>query len=272
MSDLQTPVEGETGGSKPEKPWYKRWWVWAIAVVVVAAIANPSGNSRDTKTASSGKTTQQSSSAKTDPTSSQADEAQAEPEPEPEPEPAEPTAKELIDGNFGTFATVSKTGKGDGIIKVPSAALGGIVVATHKGSSNFAIEALDDSNQETDLLVNEIGSYRGVTLFTGDEAPVKLKITADGKWTIMIAPVSSAKKATASNSGKGDAVLIYDGEAADWKISHKGSSNFSINFIGTEGSDLLVNEIGNYNGVVPASAGPAVISIGADGAWTMVSE
>jgi hypothetical protein len=34
---------------------------------------------------------------------------------------------------------------------------------------------------------------------------------------------------------------------------------------------LLVNEIGAYTGTVPLSSGPSVISVSADGNWTLVT-
>jgi len=252
-----------TGTGK--KPWFKKWWVWAIAVVAVVAIASVRSPASDSGTGSPAAATAPSVA----PEPSTAPPADAIPA---EPIPAESTAGDLMDGNFGTFAAVSKSGRGDGIVKVPVDAVGAIVTATHSGSSNFAIEALDAGNKTTGLLVNEIGKYRGVTMFTEDEAPVKLKITADGSWTVRIAPVSSAKPATSSNSGSGDAVLLYDGAAADWKFTHSGSSNFAVTYLSTEGNDLLVNEIGKYSGTVPAAAGPAVVVISADGKWTMVAQ
>jgi len=256
--DALTPGTGK-------KPWFKKWWVWAIAVVLVVAIASTRAPASDSGTGSSAATTAPSVAPEPS-TAAPQDVAPA------EPIPAEPTAAELMDGNFGTFAALSKSGRGDGIVKVPVDAVGAIVTATHSGSSNFAIEALDAGNKTTGLLVNEIGNYRGVTMFTADEAPVKLKVTADGSWTVKIAPVSSAKTATSSNSGSGDAVLLYEGIAADWKFTHSGSSNFAVKYLSTEGNDLLVNEIGKYSGIVPAAAGPAVVVINADGKWTMVAQ
>ena len=32
---------------------------------------------------------------------------------------------------------------------------------------------------------------------------------------------------------------------------------------------LLVNEIGAYSGTVPLSAGPSILTVTADGAWTL---
>lgn len=47
------------------------------------------------------------------------------------------------------------------------------------------LQTLDASNQMSDLLVNEIGSYSGVVSYglMGAESAM-LQITADGAWTI----------------------------------------------------------------------------------------
>jgi len=175
------------------------------------------------------------------------------------------------DEAYGTFTTVVKSGRGDAIIALPKGAKAGLVIATHKGSSNFQVSGLDAGNQSTiDGLVNEIGNYTGTTaygLMDMGNAPVKLKIVADGSWTIKIAPISSARVLPASISGKGDAVFKFEGDAADFAITHKGSSNFQVQQYGGD-LNMGVNEIGNYSGTVPFVAGPTVLVIGADGTWT----
>jgi hypothetical protein len=178
------------------------------------------------------------------------------------------------DETYGSFSPISKNGRGDAIVKLPKGAAAGIVTFTHKGSSNVAASVLDSSNQPTgDLLVNEIGSYSGVTAFglhDFGEDPTKIKITADGTWTIRIAPVSSAPALGKSVAGKGDKVFRYDGGGSDWAITHKGSSNFAVVQVGGWMPNLAVNEIGNYRGVVPFVEGPSVVTVTADGRWSLV--
>ena len=177
----------------------------------------------------------------------------------------------VYDDAYGTFTTVVKSGRGDALIAIPKGAKAGMVTATHNGSSNFQISGLDASNQPTiDGLVNEIGNYSGTTpygLTEMGEAPIKLQIVADGKWTIQIAPISSARVLPASISGKGDAVFKFEGDAADFAITHEGSSNFTVQQYGGD-LNMGVNEIGKYSGTVPFVAGPTVLVIGADGAWS----
>jgi hypothetical protein len=52
-------------GAKIKKPWYKKWWVWVIAVVVVGGIAG-SGKGEDDKTTPQVSTTAQNGTATAD--------------------------------------------------------------------------------------------------------------------------------------------------------------------------------------------------------------
>jgi hypothetical protein len=71
------------------------------------------------------------------------------------------------------------TGRGDAVLRVESAQLDFTTVAlTHRGSSNFVVEAYGDSS---DLLVNEIGRYSGETILP--DGTVLVAISADGAWT-----------------------------------------------------------------------------------------
>lgn len=60
------------------------------------------------------------------------------------------------------------------------------------------------------------------------EVSVKLKIVADGSWTIKIAPISTAPVLPSSASGNGAKVLRYESEAVDVAITHKGQANFTV--------------------------------------------
>lgn len=187
-------------------------------------------------------------------------------------EPAPLTVQEVVTEAFGTFKPLVAKGKGDSVVKVPAGAAAAIVTATHSGTSNFTLQVLDSENHETELLINTIGKYTGTTFAGESDAPGRLKVGADGAWTITVAPVASAKLMGTSAAGRGDAVLLYDGPVADWTVSHKGQSNFVVKTISTESSDLPINEIGNYSGVVPVGAGPMVVIINADGAWSVQTQ
>lgn len=174
---------------------------------------------------------------------------------------------------FGTFSKFSKKGRGDGVVRLPSGVSAALVRVTHDGESNFGVQVLDENNQPTaDLLVNVVGSYRGTTAYGFNDfgaAPAKLRILADGAWSVTISPIASAPKFDGSASGTGDRVFRYDGDPASVKIRHRGEANFSVLQIGQGYPDLLVNEVGEYDGTVPLSAGPSVLTIKADGDWSI---
>lgn len=201
-----------------------------------------------------------------------ADEPAAVPAVEEPAEPETPAFAGWADDTFGTFAAVTESGAGDSLLTLPAGATGAIVTANHQGSANFALSVLDANNTSTgELLVNTIGAYTGTTAYGLNSlgAGVRLQVTADGPWTITFAPVSSATEL--ATSGSGDAVFAYNGDAAALTATHAGSANFAVieETSALFSIGLLVNEIGAYSGTVPLSAGPSLVSITADGAWTL---
>lgn len=190
----------------------------------------------------------------------------------PTPASEAPTAGSWADKKYGTFVSISESGSGDSIVSLPAGATAGIVTAQYTGESNFALQVIDAQNASTgQLLVNTIGGYTGTTAygFNALAAGAAVQITASGPWTLRFDPVSAAPPLAAA--GSGDAVFLYSEGAARLTASHSGESNFVVQ----EETDgfafgLLVNEIGAYTGTVPLSAGPSVITVTADGAWTLV--
>jgi hypothetical protein len=173
---------------------------------------------------------------------------------------------------YGSFSGFERSGFGSDVINLPGNARSGIVVATHSGSSNFIIQTLDGSNEPVGLLVNEIGNYSGTTAFAlsgFDDIGTKLRIQASGSWSIKVLPVSSAPELTGANVG--DGIFLYGGAATNFRLTHGGESNFIIVEHPNAWFDyqLIVNEIGRFDGVVPFVAGPAVVEVLADGYWTV---
>ena len=100
----------------------------------------------------------------------------------------------------------------------------------------------------------------------------------------------SSGSATAVDSRTRDVArpvfLTFDGEVAPGEpfaymapnavvveaISNKGGGNFVVMQSDGTWPDLLINEIGTYNGTVPLSSGPSLLLITADGKWTMTEE
>jgi hypothetical protein len=175
------------------------------------------------------------------------------------------------------FEPITLKGRGDKVarFKIPADAA---AIATIKatGRDNFAVWTLDASGSETDLLVNEIGAYAGTVLFDENEGDhsVAFEVTASGSWTIRVKPISAARvwEPTGSLKGKGDDVVQLTPPATGLSatdVRHTGKGNFAIWAYSTDGTDLLVNDIGRYSGQVLLPDGTFLLAITADGSWTM---
>lgn len=151
----------------------------------------------------------------------------------------------------------------------------------HDGSRNFIVESYDDAGN-SDLLINTIGAYDGYVLLSGT-SPYAFEITADGAWTYTIERLSdvneddphivfAADGSVSSFSGSGDYVTdIWTGGSGAWQFTHDGERNFAVWLYTTDGRDLLVNEIGVYDGkkMVSIPAGSkAFFEISASGNWS----
>jgi hypothetical protein len=174
-----------------------------------------------------------------------------------------------------TFKAITLKGRGDKVakFKIPEDSVA-TATFSHSGSSNFAVTSLDASGGQNDLLVNEIGKYKGTVLFDDNAHSVAFKIEADGGWTAVVKPISSARKWDLSKAltGTGDDVVGVTGKVSGLVssvVKHSGTSNFAVIVYGDEGRDLLINEIGKYSGEVLMPPGLVLISISADGKWSI---
>jgi hypothetical protein len=209
----------------------------------------------------------------TDPPETSEPETSESPEPaETTEEPSEETDTADFFSQFPSFDPVTESGTGDSVIELPETQ--GIITASHNGSSNFVLTVLDSGNAMSELPVNVIGSYEGTTAYGMDELSedaAALEILADGDWEITVAPVTDAPEFSDSQAAQGDGVLLYTGGPATWSLSHDGESNFAVIYVSDSffGWELLVNEIGPYEGTVAVTSGPGVVIVTADGEWSL---
>lgn len=172
------------------------------------------------------------------------------------------------------FDPIRLSGRGDDVVSLDKPDVPAIVTFTHSGSRNFIVTSFDGSGNQIDLLVNDIGAYEGTRPldFGSSELTERLEIQADGSWTVLVEPLSSAKTVrvpTANTSGQGDMVLLLSGSSPDTaEISHTGESNFIVQAFGNS-RRLLVNEIGNYSGTVIVPQDTFVLEVQADGRWQL---
>ena len=176
-------------------------------------------------------------------------------------------------------STQSFSGNGDDVIDVANIKGSVIIKFTHDGDENFIVVSKSPDDDYLDLLVNEIGAYRGTVIqelgksWLGTRTLGMLEISADGDWTVSIKPLSKAKKWNGKSlSGSGDIVLkVPNGVKANNKLSmrHSGDSNFIVYTYSSKGKvlDLKVNEIGNYSGKKTFGRGVYYIVIQTQGDW-----
>jgi len=139
------------------------------------------------------------------------------------------------------------------------------------------VESLAADGSLNDLLVNTIGAYSGTVLFDQNAGAhsVAFRITSSVHWSVKIEPTTAARTwgGTGTLSGKGDDVVIISPAAAGLTTitsTHNGAANFVVTSYNSSGSNLLVNEIGHYTGQTTLPDGSFLLSITADGAWTII--
>lgn len=174
------------------------------------------------------------------------------------------------------FAAIELSGTGNSVprFEIPEDAAA-IAEIAHTGAANFAVWALGEGGDQTDLLVNTIGNYTGTLLFdeSAGSHTVAFDVEADGIWTITIKPVTEAFRwdGTETLAGTGDDIAILDPPSSGLKsvtLTHGGDGNFAVFGYGPT-TDLMVNEIGAFSGEVLLADGTFLFEINANGPWTI---
>ena len=183
------------------------------------------------------------------------------------------------------------------------------MTATHRGSSEFAVQILTDwhlqSQSATGALHSGTGSPRGsvasietsgayngirahqvsqAQLFGLTPGTYLAQVTADGAWKIELTqPVWDSGDSPPFNwSGSGDDVkgpMNLETGTRSVAITHNGSSNFVVELVKADGTlaEKLVNVTGPYDGSVEVKIHPIIgltpdiygMIITADGGWTV---
>jgi hypothetical protein len=165
------------------------------------------------------------------------------------------------------------SGRGDNVVDVTKWDGPAIAHITHSGGSNFAVWNYGTDGQRIDLLVNTVGSYIGTVPldWLADEETARFEVTAGGDWEIRIEPLLLVRGEVVPSTfgGTGDDVVYLDGKNPDLLKVDAGTaeSNFAIWAWGSEGRDLLVNDIAPYAGTVMVSPDAFLLVIHATGDW-----
>lgn len=139
---------------------------------------------------------------------------------------------------------------------------------THQGKDNFIVKTFIGAKR--DLLVNEIGNYSGARPVISVDQPVTFDVDADGPWSIILEPIGTQE--FAHMTGKGDDVSrIFPAPAVGpWEFKHDGTDNYIVKLHCSNGSTLVQNRIGVFNGstVLQPRGERCFWEVEADGNWS----
>ncbi|MGW5363319.1 hypothetical protein [Actinopolymorpha pittospori] len=243
-------------------------------IVVIAVAASTGGCAADDGKVATGTVATSSPDTTSSPTATATPSATPTREPTPTPTAVTPTEDESTEPTSEATKKASPagpgdySGSGDKILTITEPGDIRFARFTHEGSEDFKVESVESQ----ELLVDTVGPYSGRVVFDvfEGENTKRLKITADGAWTVKLLPIESVREFEKGQaiSGRGDDAVGYlDGKGVA-KIKHVGESNFVLRVYTEDSYDLLVNEIGNYEGE-QALTGISLIQVVADGSWSI---
>lgn len=177
---------------------------------------------------------------------------------------------QISKSNSKAFEIKRFSGRGDGVTEEYHIPMGVYrLKIQHNGESNFVVYNMANGNN---LLVNEIGKYRGSVFVEGDSS-LLLDVTADGSWSATVEAVDVSAGYFAS--GKGDYtsnLFLADSITQPVSFKHKGNSNFVVYLYSFAEKTLVVNEIGQYEGIRILDFYPDDVylwEVVADGEWSI---
>lgn len=272
------PVPAAEPPATPKWWKKKRWklptWAWIGIVVLMIAAAAGGGDSKKDEPAAAPVATDAK------PAELVADTVATTTNPTTPPTEAattEPATTTTIEATTTTVPEPAPVffGDGDDVVELPADNDRVVMSASHVGSANFIVEALDADLLPVDYPVNEIGAFTGSVLLATIGAPSDvryLRVTADGVWSIKLLDLAELRQFDdgAAIDGQGPEVFTYVGGGGIFEVVNTGESNFIVNVIGSDGfPDYPINEIGAYTGRIPIKSGPSIIAVDSDGTWSI---
>lgn len=254
-SQPPTPPPMQYGeGAKEKKPFYKRWWFIAIVVIILFfIIVGIVGGDGDENSTNPGADEVQQNQQVADDESNNVAES-------PESAAPEPTEPKSI---FPAFDSQSFSGTGDDVVDIELSDPAVITFSCPACERNVIVRS--DNDYDT-VVVNAIGSYSGkhVVNYRGGKM-TQLTVSADSDWTMEVTDLNHLELIGGPTKGTGSSAFLYVGDASAAKFTHDGEANFIVDIPENE-TFVTINEIGPYEGTVPVTVSPVIIT--ADGNWT----
>ena len=283
---------GEVKTAKIKKPFYKKWWVWVIVILILGIIGANGDNdtvkddpekvevSTDKKpeVEKEKELTEEEKAeiAKKEAEEKEAAELKAKEETEAKEKAEEEAKAKAETERLAKLEALKLSGTGDTATKKFTLEDGFVIIdATHQGSRNFALKLLDSNADSVELAVNTIGNYSGKQVYSIPAGEYLYEVKASGPWTIQMSqdiPEEVSPEGTVSGNGDSVAFMNIAKGAKTVTLTHDGSRNFVVK---ANDSVLLANEIGAYNGSKIQKVDDSSIyyfDIKADGNWTMTFE
>ncbi|NEB82234.1 TerD family protein, partial [Streptomyces sp. SID14478] len=195
--------------------------------------------------------------------------------------------QDAVPYTFGPeFPPYTQRGRGNGVVTVDAPLPPGpvLVEAWHHGGGYFGAHTLDRRNKEDELLFNStLRDFRGRCLVRPpQDRPLRLRVEADGDWTVLVQPLSVARHLGAGPlQGYGPEVVARTGPAADLDVDYAGDEDgggyFGLKSLEAkalsdpDAYDLLVNDTDRLRQTVPLPDGPLLLVLEADGPWQLTA-
>lgn len=240
---------------KTKKPITKRWWFWVIVVVLALGIIGSAmgGGDKQEETVPDASPSVQVS---IPPTEEVPETSEPSPEPTQTPIPA----------------PVVYSGSGDDVIEIdPPEGVYVLHITGNASASHFAVKGFTSSGDSTELFVNTVDPYDGVTIDPSLSTEL-LEISASGDWTIELVSIYSMPTISEGDTfdGTGDAILMVESYGSTATIKGNDSAqHFAVKSFGSSKNDLLVNTVDPYEGTVMLSGDPIILQVTSSDSWTI---
>lgn len=168
---------------------------------------------------------------------------------------------------------VTYTGSGDDVVEIPPfpGALYVFEITGNDAERNFAVKTYTSNGEYSELLVNTLDKYHGITMDPGFDVST-IEVKSAGDWTIIQRSIydMDIMQSGQTYNGTGDSIVLVKGGGSTATITgNDAERNFIVRVYNSQGrSSLLVNELDKYTGNVMLND-PVIFQISAVGDWSI---